>query len=169
MISDLLGITVTPEGIVRKPDTKLSVEPIRCLEAIQAGLNTISLIGRTGFAAQILHGDQHAQVVQMIASFPADADASAFREIVTQKWRRCQNQQATITDGQTSLTYTVDAVDQVNSVAAVSMSVTAGDGTQVTCQHALGARRNVAIDVRVCAPNVANKGRELVAKIAAGL
>jgi hypothetical protein len=168
-ISDLVGVAMTPEAIFRKPDTKLRVEPIRCLEAVMPGLDTIRYYGRTGFAGQLLHGDQHAQVVQVVASFAADADAALFRDLTTQYWRSCQNQQATVTGGQAPLTYALDRVESVDSVASVQVSGTAGDGTRVPCQHSLGARRNVIIDVRVCAPNVGNKGRDLVAKIAAGL
>lgn len=168
-ISGLVGVAMTPEAIFRKPDTKLKVDPMRCLEAVMPALDTISYYSRTGFAGQLLHGDQHAQVVQVVASFSTDAEAADFVEATTRYWRSCQNQQATITGGQDTLTYALDRVDSVDSVASVSMSGTAGDGTRVTCQHSLGARRNVIIDVRVCALNVANKGRDLVAKIAVGL
>lgn len=168
-ISDLVGVAMMPEAIFRKPDTKLRVDPIRCLEAVMPALDTIGYYRRTGFAAQLLHGDQHAQVVQAVAAFPSDSEAADFREATTRHWRSCQNQQATITGGQDALTYALDRVDSVDSVASVSMSGTARDGTPVPCQHSLGARRNVAIDVRVCGPNVGNKGRDLVAKIAAGL
>ena len=168
-ISELAGVAMTPEAIFRKPDTKLRVDPTRCLEAVMPALDTISYYSRTGFAAQLLHGDQHAQVVQVVASFPTDSDAADFRDGTARQWRSCQHQQATITGGQEAVTYDLDSVDSLDSIASVSMSATAGDGTRVMCQHSLGARRNVIIDVRVCAPSVANKGRELVAKIAAGL
>lgn len=168
-ISGLVGVAMTPEAIFRKPDTKLRVEPIRCLEAVMPGLDTVSYYGRTGFAGQLLHGDQHAQVIQVVASFPSDADAAAFRDSTTSYWRVCQDQQATITGGQVPLMYALDRVESVDSVVSVSMSATARDGTRVPCQHSLGARRNVVIDVRVCAPNVGSKGRDLVAKIAADL
>ncbi|UCZ60737.1 sensor domain-containing protein [Mycolicibacterium phocaicum] len=168
-ISDLVGVAMTPEAIFRKPDTKLRVEPIRCLEAVMPGLDTIRYYGRRGFAGQLLHGDQHAQVVQVVAAFTTDADAADFRDRTAQTWRSCQKQQATITGTQVPLTYALDSVESANSVTSVSMSGTAGDGTRVPCQHSLGARRNVIIDVRVCTPNVGNKGRDLVAKIAAGL
>jgi len=168
-ISDLVGVAMTPEAIFRKPDTKLRVDPTRCLEAVMPGLDTIRYYGRTGFAGQLLHGDQHAQVVQVVAAFPTDADAVDFRDRTAQTWRQCQKQQATITGTQVPLTYALDSVESVDSVISVSMSGTAGDGTQVPCQHTLGARRNVVIDVRVCGPNVGPKGRDLVTKIAAGL
>jgi len=168
-ISDVVGVAMTPEAIFRKPDTKLRVDPIRCLEAVMPALDTVLYNSRTGFAGQLLHGDQHAQVVQVVASFASDADAALFREMITQNWRGCQNQEATITGGQVSLTYTLDRVESVNSVASVGMSGTARDGARVSCQHSLGARRNVIVDVRVCGPNVGDKGRDLVAKIAAGL
>ncbi|KAB7760663.1 sensor domain-containing protein [Mycolicibacterium mucogenicum] len=168
-ISDLVGVAMTPEAIFRKPDTKLRVEPIRCLEAVMPALNTIGYYSRTGFAGQLLHGDHHAQVVQAVAAFPTDAEAVDFREATTRHWRSCQNQQATVTGGQAPLTYALDRVELVDSVASIPVSGMAGDGARVPCQHALGARRNVIIDVRVCAPNVGNKGRDLVAKIAAGL
>ncbi|WP_163692851.1 sensor domain-containing protein [Mycolicibacterium phocaicum] len=161
--------TMTPEAIFRKPDTKLRVEPIRCLEAVMPALDTIGYYGRTGFAGQLLHGDQHAQVVQVVAAFPTDAEAADFRDRTARHWRSCQNQQATVTGGQVPLTYALEKVESVDSVASVPVSGMAGDGTRVPCQHSLGARRNVIIDVRVCAPNVGNKGRDLVAKIAAGL
>ncbi|SEB18458.1 PknH-like extracellular domain-containing protein [Mycobacterium sp. 283mftsu] len=168
-ISDLVGVAMTPEAIFRKPDTKLRVEPIRCLEAVMPALDTIGYYGRTGFAGQLLHGDQHAQVVQVVAAFSTDAEAADFREATTGHWRSCQNQQATVTGGRVPLTYALERVESVDSVASVPVSGTASDGTRVPCQHALGSRRNVIIDVRVCAPNVGNKGRDLVAKIAAGL
>jgi hypothetical protein len=168
-ISDLVGLAMTPEAIFRKPDTKLRVEPIRCLEAVMPALDTIGYYGRTGFVGQLLHGDQHAQVVQVVAAFPTDAEAADFREATTGHWRSCQNQQATVTGGQVPLTYALERVETVDSVASVPVSGTASDGTRVLCQHALGARRNVIIDVRICAPNVGNKGRDLVAKIAGGL
>lgn len=168
-ISGLVGVAMTPEAIFKKPDTKLRVDPTRCLEAVMPGLDTIRYYGRTGFAGQLLHGDQHAQVVQVVAAFPTDAEAADFRDMTAQNWRQCQNQQATVTGAQVSLVYALDNVESVDSVTSVPVSGTARDGTQVPCQHSLGSRRNVIIDVRVCAPNVANRGRELVAEIAAGL
>ena len=168
-ISHLVGVGMTPEAIFKKPDTKLRVDPTRCLEAAMPGLDTIQYYGRTGFAGQLLHGDQHAQVIQVVAAFPSEAEAEAFRDLTAQAWRQCQNQQATVTGGRVPLTYALDTVDSVDSVASASMSGTAGDGTRVPCQHSLGSRRNVIIDVRVCAQNLGGKGRDLVAKIAAGL
>lgn len=168
-ISDLVGVTMTPEAIFRKPDTKLRIDPTRCLEAVLPGLDTIRYYSRAGFAGQLLHGDQHAQVVQVVAAFHTDAEASNFRDMTAQAWRQCQKQQATITGIQVPLTYALDSVESVDSVTSVSMSGTARDGIPVPCQHSLGARRNVIVDVRVCAPNVGNKGRDLVAKIAARL
>lgn len=168
-IGDVVGTAMTPEAIFRKPDTKLRVDPIRCIEAVMPGLDTVSYFGRTGFAGQLLHGDQHAQVVQVVAAFATDSEAADFRDMTTQNWRQCQNQQATVTGGQVPLMYALDNVESVDAVTSVPVSGTARDGTQVPCQHSLGARRNVVIDVRVCALNVGNKGRDLVAKIAAGL
>ncbi|WP_350224435.1 sensor domain-containing protein [Mycolicibacterium sp. lyk4-40-TYG-92] len=168
-ISDVVGVAMTPEAIFRKPDTRLRVEPIRCIEAVMPGLDTASYYSRTGFAGQLLHSGQHDQVVQVIAAFRTDADAADFRDMTARTWRSCQNQQATVKGGQTTLTYSLTSVEVVDSVVSVAMSGTARDGTAVPCQHALGARRNVIIDVRVCTPNVANRGRDLLARIAAGL
>ncbi len=168
-ISDLVGVAMTPEAIFKKPDTKLRVDPTHCLEAVMPGLDTMRYYGRTGFAGQLLHGDQHAQVVQVVAAFATDSEAADFRDMTAQNWRQCQRQQAIITGGQVPLVYAVDNVESVDSVASVPVSGTARDGTQVLCQHSLGSRRNVIIDVRVCAPNLGDKGRDLVAKIAAGL
>lgn len=165
----MVGVAMTPEAIFRKPDTKLRVEPVRCLEAVMPGLDTVSYFGRTGFAGQGLHGDQHARAVQVLASFPTDSDAVAFRDITVGRWRTCQNRQATVTDRTNIVTYQMGRVNSVDSVATVSMSGSAGDGVSVTCQHALGARRNVILDVRVCTPEVGDKGRDLLLRMAAKL
>lgn len=157
---------MTPESIFRKPDTKLRVDPLRCTEALMPGLDTASYYGRTGFAGQALHGDRHARVVQVLASFPSDADAETFRGITVGRWRLCQSQQAAIADGTSTATYEVGNVDSVDSVASVSMSATAADGGSVTCQHSIGARKNVIVDARVCASDVGNKGRDLLSRIA---
>lgn len=166
-ISELLGVAMTPEAIFRRPDTKLRVEPLRCTEALMPGLDTASYYGRTGFAGQALHGDRHARVVQVLASFPSDADAETFRGITVGRWRVCQSQHAAVTDGTSTATYEVGNVDSVDSVASVSMSATAADGGSVACQHSIGARKNVIVDVRVCASDVGNKGSDLLSRITA--
>ncbi|WP_083611932.1 sensor domain-containing protein [Mycobacterium sp. ST-F2] len=166
-ISDVVGVAMTPEAIFRKPEAKLNVDPLRCTEALMPGLDTVSYYGRTGFAGQGLHGDRHARVVQVLASFPSDADAETFRGITVGRWRLCQSQQATITDGKSTATYELGNVDSVDSVVSVSMSGTAADGGSVRCQHSLGTRKNVIVDVRVCASDVSNEGRDLLSKIAA--
>ncbi|WP_418004037.1 sensor domain-containing protein [Mycobacterium sp. PDNC021] len=168
-ISDVVGVAMTPEAIFRKPETKLTVDPLRCADALMPGLDTGSYYGRTGYAGQPLHGDRHTRVVQVLASFPSDADAETYQGYTVDRWRRCQIQQATITDGKSTGTYELGNVDSVNSVVSVSMSGTAADGDSVRCQHSLGVRKNVIVDVRVCAFDVGNEARDLLSKITAKL
>jgi len=165
----MVGVVLTPEAIFKQPETKLTVDPIRCTEIAIPGLNTVGYQGRTGFVGQAFHGDQRASVVQVVVSFPSVSDTAVFRDAIVDYWRMCQNQEAVITDGQNTSRYVLGSVDVVDSVASVQISRSGDAGGGSVCQHSFAAKRNVVIDVRVCAPNVADMGRQLVSKIAAKL
>ena len=123
----------------------------------------------TGFVAQLLDGAApHVKVMQVVASFASAEDAESADTIARTSWPSCQDAEVTLTAGSEVATQKLGRIETTDSI--MSIAVTQADGSSTaSCQHSFTAKRNIVIDVRVCAPNVGNAGRELVSKIAANV
>jgi hypothetical protein len=168
-VAGIVGVDMTPGPISKKPFSNLSTEPARCLEAVMPGQGSSEFYMRTGFASQSLDGAApHVKVLQVVASFASAADAESSYTIASTSWPSCQDAEVTLTAGREVAVQKLGRIETTDSI--MSIPVTQADGNSTaSCQHSFTAKRNVIIDVRVCAPNVGNAGRELVSKIAANL
>lgn len=156
-ISSLIGnVPVTSGTLVYKPFSGFVVEPFECAGTLVPGIDVAYAgAGVDGFVGQPVSDDlKEHKVIQTLARFATAEDASGFARVQALAWSRCAGKAATVTD-------------QTGSAVAITVgnATTAGDGvTGVTiipssgggdrrCGHAMAARRNAVIDVRVCDPS----------------
>jgi hypothetical protein len=123
----------------------------------------------TGFAAQMLDGAKpHVRVMQVVASFASADDAERSYTIASGRWLGCQEKVVTLTADREVAVQKLGRMETRDST--ISIPLANADGSDAaSCQHAFTAKRNIVIDVRVCAPNVGDMGRQLVSQIAAKL
>jgi hypothetical protein len=170
-ISQLVGgATMTPNATFDAPYKEVKVDPFNCTGAVQPGAETTYLgSGFTGITGQLLtDAPQDNKVLQYIASFPSDAEAKAFVDKQVAGWDACKFTDVTLSTG--------DGNTYVGSNGTVGVTATT-DGTPSVfifppggtagrqCQHAMTPRKNVVVDVRVCAPSVGSMGWTLARDI----
>ena len=158
--------TMKPDATVDAPLSGATVDPDHCTGAVMPGLDSVYRgSGFTGFAAQVLSdASQDHKVIQSIASFPSDAEAKAFVDQQFASWQACKYTDITLTIGNSSqngTTSTSANADGTNNI--IIFPPGAGPGRQ--CQHSMTPRKNVVVDVRVCAPSVGSMGWTLARDI----
>ncbi|OSC40640.1 sensor domain-containing protein [Mycobacterium decipiens] len=88
--------------------------------------------------------------IQAVVAFPTARDAGEFYNSSVQSWSRCSNRRfIDVNPGQADTVWTVAEV--VNDDGTLSSSQVQEGGDGWTCQRALTARNNIAIDVVTCA------------------
>jgi hypothetical protein len=156
---------MTPTLTQDSPILGVHVDPFTCTGAVMTAMNTTYNGAGTAFVVQFLHNEpQDIDVVQALASFHNEADAKTFLDRQFEDWQSCDNTDVTITvDGryggppQHGRITNSDNAQGTNVISIVPPSGV--NGRQ--CQHAMSARKNVVVDVRVCAPSVLNMGLDL--------
>jgi hypothetical protein len=92
---------------------------------------------------------------QAVVAFPSAHDASAFYDTSTQTWRACSNRRfSDLNPGKPDTVWTVSGTTNDNGMLTTSQVQESGDGW--TCQRALTARNNVAIDIVTCSYRLAD-------------
>jgi len=168
-IAGIVGADMRPGPILKQPFRGLFTEPSGCLDAVMPGQASSIYYARNGFAAQSLDVDApHVRALQVVASYATVDDADVARTVAASNWSFCQGKSVTLTVNNDVAVQTTGRVETRDSIMSIPVSPAGGDPA-VSCQHAFTAKRNVVIDVRICAPNVADMGRQLVSKIAAKL
>jgi hypothetical protein len=158
---------MTPVATQDSPLAGALVVPDSCTGAVMPGLDSVYRgAGFTGFAVQVLNNDpQNVSMIQSIASFPSANEAQSFVDGQFADWQACKY---------TDFTLTVGNGDPQRGKVAISANTlgtnnvlifppTGTDGRQ--CQHAMSARKNAVVDVRVCAPSVGSMGWTLARDI----
>lgn len=168
-INQLVGAaTMTPNATFDAPYKDVKVDPFTCTGSVQPGAETTYLgSGFTGFAGQLLtDAPQENKVLQYIASFPSDAEAKAFVDKQVAGWDACKFTDVTLStgDGQVGSNGTVGVTANTDGTPSVFIFPPAG-GPGRQCQHAMSPRKNVVVDVRVCAPSVGSMGWTLARDI----
>jgi hypothetical protein len=162
----IVGVGVAPGRIFKQPFSNLSTEPARCVDAVMPGQQSTVYNMPTGFAAQILDGAApRVRAMQVVASFASTDDAASSYTIANGRWSTCQDKVVALTADKVVAMQKTGRIETRDSITSIPVTPTDGN-IGVSCQHAFTARGNIAIDVRVCAPNVGDMGRQLVSKIA---
>ena len=87
--------------------------------------------------------------IQAVVAFPSARDAAAFYDSSTQKWPACSNRRfSDLNPGKPDTVWTVSGTNTGNGMLTATQVQEGGDGW--TCQRALTARNNVAIDIVTC-------------------
>lgn len=111
--------------------------------------------------------NETAAAIQAVVSFSSVNDARAFFTASTQSWQDCSNRQFTITMSGSSLVESVGAVSSTKGILNATLTGLRGIET-MTCQRALTAAENVAVDVQTCggpAGSAVNITRQIAAKV----
>lgn len=162
---------LTPTPVQDAPLTGATITPDSCTGAVMPGFDSVYRGSSfTGIAVQGLTNDpQRIGVLQSIASFPSAAEAQSFVDEQFADWQACKYTDITLIVG--------DGAPQRGTVAISANTLgtnnvfifppAGGDGRQ--CQHAMSARKNAVVDVRVCAPSVGSMGWTLARDIGEGI
>jgi hypothetical protein len=87
--------------------------------------------------------------IQAVVVFPSAQDAAAFYDSSTQTWPACSNRRfSDLNPGKPDTVWTVSGTTNDNGMLTASEVQQGGNGW--TCQRALTARNNVAIDIVTC-------------------
>jgi hypothetical protein len=158
--------TLTPQTTVDAPFGGVTIAPDNCTGTVMPGVDAIyNGSGSTGFAGQVLaDASQDHKVIQSIASFATEADAKAFFDKQVAGWQACKFTDVTSTIGGSSSGGTIGVVANTEGTANVFIFPPAG-GAGRQCEHAMTPRKNVVVDVRVCAPSVGSMGWTLARDI----
>jgi len=168
-VAGIVGVDMRPGPIFKQPFRGLFTEPSACEDAVMPGQASSIYYSRNGFAAQFLDGAApHVRALQVVASYPSADDADVARTVAASSWSFCQDKVVTLTIDNDVAVQKTGRIETRDSIMSIPVTPTDGN-TVVGCQRAFTAKRNVVIDVRVCAPNVGDMGRQLVSKIAAKL
>ncbi|TXH15716.1 MAG: sensor domain-containing protein [Mycobacterium sp.] len=170
--ADHAPLTLAP--VVSKPFANVTITPVQCTSAVVPGdPGTYGISNMTGFAGQSAADDSpdggH-KIIQAIAAFPTDSDASGFFDMQLSEWQRCASMSmssATADGAVTSGDVGTPAV--TNGVATVSITPTDAPAGGRSCQHALTHRATFVVDVRVCAPHVGDSGSALAQAISGAI
>ncbi|HET6736109.1 sensor domain-containing protein [Mycobacterium sp.] len=166
-ISELVGnVAMEPNAIFDAPFRDVVIDPATCTGAVMPGdHNVYNGSGFTGFAGQVLSdASQDNKVIQSIASFPSEAEAKAFVDKQFADWQACKYTDVTVTiagsvsDGTVAVSAITDGTNNV-------FIFPPGGGAGRQCQHAMTPRKNVVVDVRVCASSVGSMGWTLARDI----
>ncbi|WP_029112139.1 sensor domain-containing protein [Mycobacterium sp. URHB0044] len=150
-----------------------TVDPFRCGGAVTAA-NSIVYQGSayTGFAAQVLsNAASDFKVTQSVASFTSDTAAQEFVDRQFDDWQTCESTNATLNqhrvtqpDGTTTGSETQEATTGSTAVVDGTNSILFF-GPSRECQHAMTPRKNVVVDVRICAASVSSTASTLARDI----
>jgi serine/threonine kinase PknH len=157
---------MTPQATQTSPLGGAIVVPDSCTGAVMPGLDSVYRgAGFTGFAVQVLSNEpRNVAVIQSLASFPSEAEAQSFVDGQFADWQACKYTDVTVTIG--SSTSEGKVAISANTLGTNNVFIfppTGTDGRQ--CQHAMSARKNAVVDVRVCAPSVGSMGWTLARDI----
>ncbi|MBB5163546.1 sensor domain-containing protein [Mycobacterium sp. AZCC_0083] len=158
---------MTPSPVVAAPFNGATVTPVSCAGAVNPGIDIVYLGSSfTGFAGQLLDNEpQHVSVMQALASFPGAADAQTFVDQQFADWQHCNDVDITQTVGNETPQYPKVATSaKTLGTNTVFISVPVDSGKR-ECQRAMSARKNLVVDVRICAANVGSKGWTLARDI----
>ncbi|MCV7412654.1 hypothetical protein AWC05_18705 [Mycobacterium florentinum] len=108
---------------------------------------------------------------QYVVMYPSAQQASAFFTRSSERWPACANRQGTVPDNAKSpgFQWKVGPVSSANGVLSTTVSITlTKDGKTIdkSCQRALTARNNIAIDVDGCRPIPGDVGVDIANQIA---
>jgi hypothetical protein len=162
---------MTPTPIQDAPLTGGTVTPDSCTGAVMPGIDSVYRGSSfTGIAVQGLSNKpQNIDVIQSIASFPSSTDAQSFVDGQFADWQACKYTDITLTVGNGEPQHGKVAIS-ANTLGTNNVFIfppTGTDGRQ--CQHAMSARKNTVVDVRVCAPSVGSMGWTLARDIGANI
>jgi serine/threonine kinase PknH len=168
-INTLVGAaTMTPNATFDAAYKDVTVDPFTCTGAVQPGAETLYLgSGFTGFAGQLLtDAPQDNKVLQYVASFPSEAEAKAFVDKQVAGWEACKFTDVTLSTGGGQVVSKATVGVTANTDGTPSVFIFPPGGTAGRqCQHAMTPRKNVVVDVRVCAPSVGSMGWTLARDI----
>jgi hypothetical protein len=119
----------------------------------------------SGFKNTRMHGyvdtqlddtDNHMLVEQQATAFYTTAAATEFVTKAVEKWGKCANQVVTLNKPNDEKNphepYTVGTAAMVDAILTVTTTREGRPEDPWQCQHSLTSRRNVVIDVAICAP-----------------
>lgn len=102
----------------------------------------------------------------VVVQFPSSDQAAAFIATSAERWPACSNRQFTSSQpGQPDVVWAVGPV--ANSNGTLVVTKTRQDASAWSCERALTARKNVAIDVIACGASPAGSAVALAQQIAA--
>jgi serine/threonine-protein kinase len=158
---------MTPTAVQDAPLSGAVVDPDGCTGAVMPGSDSVYRGSTfTGIAVQGLTNDpQRVGVIQAIASFPSEADAQSFVDQQFADWQACKYTDITLTvgNGEPQRGKVAISANTLGTNNVFIFPPTGTDGRQ--CQHAMSARKNLVVDVRVCAPSVSSMGWTLARDI----
>ena len=158
---------MTPAATLDAPLSGAIVVPDSCTGAVMPSLDSVYRgAGFTGIAVQALNNEpRNISAIQSIASFPSAAEAQSFVDQQFADWQACKYTDITLTVGNGTPQHGKVAIS-ANTLGTNNVFIfppTGTDGRQ--CQHAMSARKNTVVDVRVCAPSVGSMGWTLARDI----
>lgn len=171
MLSDHAGhaaLTLAP--VISKPFTNVTITPVECTSVVVPGSpGTYNISNMTGFAGQSAGDtspDAGHKIIQVIAAFPTDDDATRFFDQQFSEWQRCTgtSMSSATADGVVTAG-DVGIPTSINGLATVVITPTEPAAAGRSCQHAMTHRGTFVIDVRICAPNVGESGTALAQAI----
>jgi hypothetical protein len=158
---------MTPTAVQDAPLSGATVTPDSCTGAVMPGFDSVYRGSSfTGIAVQGLTNDpQRVGVIQAIASFPSEADAQSFVDQQFAGWQACKYTDITLIvgNGEPQRGKVAISANTLGTNNVFIFPPTGTDGRQ--CQHAMSARKNTVVDVRVCTPSVGSMGWTLARDI----
>jgi hypothetical protein len=104
--------------------------------------------------------------IQAVVAFSSARDAVTFYKSSTQAWPACSNRRFSDRNpGQADTVWTV--ADVTNEDGTLSTAETQEGGNGWTCQRALTARNNIAIDIVACSTSPGSAAKDIAIQIAA--
>lgn len=161
---------MTPTPVQESPLTGATVTPVNCTGAVMPGFGSVyGGSSYTGIAVQGLSNKpQRIDVIQSIASFPSATEAQSFVDGQFADWQACKYTDITLAvNGDTQRGTVAISANTLgtNNVFIFPPSDDPDASTARQCQHAMSARKDLVVDVRVCAPNVGSMGWTLARDI----
>ncbi|KAA0086498.1 sensor domain-containing protein [Mycolicibacterium sp. P9-64] len=160
---------MTPSAVQTAPLSGATITPDSCTGAVMPGIDSVYRGSSfTGIAVQGLNNDpQRIGVLQAIASFPSAAEAQSFVDGQFADWQACKYTDITqiVGNGEPQHAKVAISANTLGTNNVFIFPPTGTDGRQ--CQHAMSARKNTVVDVRVCTPSVGSMGWTLARDIGA--
>jgi PknH-like extracellular domain len=118
--------------------------------------------GWTGAQLQYLRDDnfEH-EAFQGVISFPTAEAAQKLTADQAVRWSKCARRTITLNKANVAPQHRVLG-PLVNSSGVLSMISVMQDSAGRGCEHVLGARNNIVVDVNVCRQDVTNQGVDLL-------